>query len=75
LRNKYGKNLQTFASDTVTVANVLPHVIVERKHLATLAGNAARQNANILPRWQVTRRVTADGGKPRSFILRQKKHE
>jgi len=38
LRNKQGKNLQNFASATVTVADVLPHVTVERKDLATLAG-------------------------------------
>ena len=38
LRNKQGKNLQNFASATVTVADVLPHVTVERIDLATLAG-------------------------------------
>jgi len=40
---KHGKNLQTFTSATVMVADNWRHVTVEREHLAALAGNAARQ--------------------------------
>jgi len=42
----------------------LPHVTVKHRHLGTLAGNAAASEA-----------VTADSGKPLSFILCEKKYE
>ena len=61
LRNNYmATNLQMFTSSYDTVVAVLPHVTVESRHL-----------------WQAIQRdsETADSGKPRSFVLCEKKHE
>jgi len=53
-------NLQMFTSSYDTVVAVLLHVTVESRHL-----------------WQAIQRDsdTADSGKPRSFVLCEKKHE